>query len=59
MARAIRLAVEIALAAAVLVGSLGVFFASKPKFDSDEAQWIGTARYFQLLFVERDVSPAS
>lgn len=59
MARAIRLAVEVLLVAAVLAGSLVTFFGSKPKFDSDEAQWIGTARYFQLLFVERDVSPAS
>ena len=59
MARAIRLAVEVALVAVVLAGSLVTFFRSHPKFDSDEAQFIGTARYFKTLFVERDVAPAS
>lgn len=32
---------------------------AKAKLDSDEVEWIGTTRYFQLYFVEGDVSPSS
>ncbi|MFN8525385.1 MAG: glycosyltransferase family 39 protein [Chloroflexota bacterium] len=41
----------VALAAAI------AFSSSKAKFDGDEAEWIGTSKYFYTLFIERDVSP--
>ncbi|MCC6175236.1 MAG: glycosyltransferase family 39 protein [Chloroflexi bacterium] len=57
--RRYRLAAEGLLVFAVLAVSLEVFFSARAKLDSDEAEWIGTTRYFQTLFVEHDVSPAS
>ena len=57
--RWIRLVAEIGLALAVLVVAGSVFFDGRVKIDSDEAEWIGTTRYFQLYFVEHDVSAQS
>jgi hypothetical protein len=51
-----RLAAEVLLAVGVLAVALSTFGGAKAKFDSDEAAQIGTTRYFQTLFVERDLS---
>src|SRR5438552_2094995 len=59
MSRRIRLIAEVVLALAVLFAAGSVFFDVKAKIDSDEAEWIGTTRYFQLYFVEHDVSAQS
>jgi hypothetical protein len=59
MSRRIRQVLEVALALAVLVGAGSVFFNVKAKLDSDEVEWIGTTRFFQLYAVEHDVSPQS
>ncbi len=59
MSRRFRLVAEIGLALAVLVLAGSILFDNKVKIDSDEAEWIGTTRYFQLYFVEHDVSASS
>jgi hypothetical protein len=59
MPRLLRLLAEVVLALAVLAAAGSAFFNSKVKIDSDEAEWIGTTRYFQLYFVEHDVSAQS
>jgi 4-amino-4-deoxy-L-arabinose transferase-like glycosyltransferase len=53
----LRLAGEAALIVAVFAAGLLVFFNAKAKIDSDEGNWIGTTRYFETFFVERDFSP--
>jgi hypothetical protein len=52
----LRLAGEVILAVAVFVAASSVFFSAKAKIDSDEGNWIGTTRYFETFFVERDFS---
>jgi hypothetical protein len=59
MSRRIRLLGEIGLALAVLMVAGSIFLTNRVKIDSDEAEWIGTTRYFQLYFVEHDVSAQS
>jgi len=59
MSRSIRLIAETALLLAVLATAGVVFGTAKAKLDSDEAEWIGTTRYFQRYFVDHDVSAAS
>jgi hypothetical protein len=53
----LRLAGEVILALAVFAAASLVFFNAKAKIDSDEGNWIGTTRYFETFFVERDFSP--
>jgi len=59
MSRRIRLIAETALLLAVLATAGFVFGTAKAKLDSDEAEWIGTTRYFQRYVVDHDVSAAS
>jgi hypothetical protein len=59
MSRRLTLLTEIGLALAVLALAGSVLLDSRVKIDSDEAEWIGTTRYFQLYFVEHDVSAQS
>jgi hypothetical protein len=47
---------EVILVAAVLAAAILTFSASRAKADGDEAEWIGTARYFSVLFVDHDLS---
>ena len=54
--RSWRLLGEVTLVVCVLAVALSTFARARAKFDSDEADWIGTSRYFQTLFVERDFS---
>src|SRR3954469_25005480 len=52
----LRWAGETSLAVVVFAVALGVFWTAKAKIDSDEGNWIGTTRYFETFFVERDFS---
>ena len=52
----LRIVVELLLVLAVIGAALPVFATSKAKPDGDEAEWIGTSRFFLTLFVERDLS---
>src|SRR5215212_1775316 len=52
----LRWAGEVALVVLVFAVALGVFWTAKAKIDSDEGNWIGTTRYFETFFVERDFS---
>ncbi|MCC7104379.1 MAG: glycosyltransferase family 39 protein [Chloroflexi bacterium] len=54
--RPLRWAGEALLVLAVFSAALPVFFTAKAKIDSDEGNWIGTTRYFQTYFVDRDFS---
>jgi hypothetical protein len=45
------------LVVGVFLAALLVFFTARAKIDSDEGNWIGTTRYFETFFVERDYSP--
>jgi hypothetical protein len=56
-ARWLRRAVEILIPLVVLAVALDVFFDAKAKIDSDEGNWIGTTRYFETFFVDRNFSP--
>lgn len=47
---------ELVLVAAVLAAAVLAFSRARAKADGDEAEWIGTSRYFLTLFVERDLS---
>src|SRR6266540_1617568 len=47
---------EVALVLAVFAAAALLFFTAKAKIDSDEGNWIGTTRYFETFFVERDFS---
>ena len=53
----LRWAGEAVLVIAVFAAALAVFFTAKAKIDSDEGNWIGTTRYFETFFIERDFSP--
>jgi len=55
--RPLRWAGELLLVLAVFAAALPIFFTAKAKIDSDEGNWIGTTRYFETFFVERDFSP--
>jgi len=55
--RAVRLAGELAIVLALLALALATFGVARAKPDGDEAEWIGTAYYFDTLFVRRDISP--
>ena len=52
-----RRLVEAALVLGVFLAALVVFGTAKAKIDSDEGNWIGTTRYFETYFVQRDFSP--
>ena len=51
-----RMAAELLLVAAVAVVAGTVFARAPAKQAGDEANWLGTARYFLVLFVQHDVS---
>src|SRR6188768_723521 len=51
-----RMAAEVALVLAVTVVAASVFGRAPAKQAGDEANWLGTARYFLVLFVQHDVS---
>jgi Dolichyl-phosphate-mannose-protein mannosyltransferase len=51
-----RLLGEVVLVAAVLAAAILTFSGSRAKADGDEAEWIGTSRYFSTLFVDHDLS---
>lgn len=53
----LRWLVEIALVVAVLAVAVPAFGRAQAKQDGDEAMWMGTARFFLTMFVQRDVSP--
>src|SRR3954470_24309728 len=59
MSRSVRQIAEVVLLLAVLALASVVFGTAKAKLDSDEAEWIGTTRYFQRYLVNHDVSAAS
>lgn len=59
MSRTLRLIADASLLVAVLVVAGAVLLNASTKIDSDEINWIGTTRYFELLFVDHDVSPSS
>ena len=48
---------EAVLVLGVFLGALLVFGTAKAKIDSDEGNWIGTTRYFETYFIQRDFSP--
>jgi hypothetical protein len=52
----IRIPVEVALILAVATWATVAYAGSRAKFDGDEAEWIGTSKYFHTLFVARDLS---
>src|SRR4051812_38046354 len=52
----LRWAGEAVLVLAVFAAALVTFFNAKAKIDSDEGNWIGTTRYFETFFVQRDFS---
>jgi hypothetical protein len=54
--RAWRTLAELLLLVGVLSVALTTFAGSKAKVDGDEAEWIGTAYFFERLFIERDLS---
>jgi len=41
----------------LFLAALLVFGTAKAKIDSDEGNWIGTTRYFETYFIDRDYSP--
>jgi 4-amino-4-deoxy-L-arabinose transferase-like glycosyltransferase len=49
----------VSLVIVVFAAARAVFWTTKAKIDSDEGNWIGTTRYFETFFVERDYSPAA
>ena len=51
-----RIAAEVALVLAVTVVAASAFARAPAKQAGDEANWLGTARYFLVLFVRHDVS---
>ena len=51
-----RIGAEAALVLAVAVVAVSVFARAPAKQAGDEANWLGTARYFLVLFVRHDVS---
>src|SRR4051812_36747743 len=53
----LRWAGEAALVIAIFAVALAVFFTAKAKIDSDEGNWIGTTRYFETFFIDRNYSP--
>jgi hypothetical protein len=50
------LAAEVLLVLAVTVVAASVFGRAQAKQAGDEANWVGTARYFLVLFVRHDIS---
>ena len=52
-----RRLVEASLVLGVFLAALLVFGTAKAKIDSDEGNWIGTTRYFETYFIQRDFSP--
>ena len=52
-----RRVAETVLVLGVFLAALLVFATARAKIDSDEGNWIGTTRYFETYFVERDFSP--
>ena len=57
LSRHTRQTLDVLLVLAVFSAWLLVFFTAKAKIDSDEGNWIGTTRYFETFFVDRDFSP--
>ena len=53
----VRRPAEIVLVVGIFLAALLVFFTAKAKIDSDEGNWIGTTRYFETYFIERDYAP--
>jgi hypothetical protein len=51
-----RMAAELMLVVAVAVVAGSVFARAPAKQAGDEANWLGTARYFLVLFVQHDIS---
>ncbi|MGE3269077.1 MAG: ArnT family glycosyltransferase [Chloroflexota bacterium] len=51
-----RWSLELLLPICVFISSLYVFFDAKAKFDSDEGNKVGTTRYFETFFIDRDFS---
>jgi 4-amino-4-deoxy-L-arabinose transferase-like glycosyltransferase len=47
---------EALLVLCILAVAAGTFAVARAKSDGDEAEWIGTSRFFLTLFVERDLS---
>jgi hypothetical protein len=47
---------EALLVLCILVVAASTFAVARAKSDGDEAEWIGTSRFFLTLFVERDLS---
>ena len=41
----------------LFLAALLVFGTARTKIDSDEGNWIGTTRYFETYFIQRDYSP--
>jgi hypothetical protein len=55
-ARALRWLIEIALIVVVVAVAVPVFGRAQAKQDGDEAMWMGTAHFFEKLFIEHDIS---
>jgi hypothetical protein len=54
-----RIVAEVALVLAILVIATSVFARAQSKQAGDEANWLGTARFFLVLFVRHDISAES
>src|SRR3954453_2767658 len=54
-----RRAAELVLVLTIAVVATSVFARAPAKQAGDEANWIGTARFFLVLFVRHDISEAS